>query len=345
VEPTLDTQIRRQAPPIVAATYKAHKKEIPRFGKKALDQVVLFSGVVGPNKVDFAVKSLVAWSVDDRLAPYVGALRDFHRRLPGEEANVYKGMMGRVVKFEPSLPPRNMTLSFQPSDYFNHVATNLSMECTPPGWTTTIRTAYEPGPRLKEFADSTCSNHLGLDALLITGDGQLVIPQRSLKVAVDRGMYSASASGAFEFKATSSYARRRASGASPELLYTPFDGISHELEEELAIGSDEIKVLFCMGLSRDLAWGGKPQMYFYCETPLLRGEIERRIQKGAARDATFENERRRYYQLMGLNRRDQKACLESIATDAKCTPRLRAAVYFLFTNKDTLTASGASMLT
>lgn len=332
-------EIQRAATPDLIKLYKGHKSDIPRFAGQSLNQVVLCSDLLREEEFDFDVAKLVVWTVDAQLAAHVDALCDFHRGKPGLGARVYMGVMSRLVEFRRP-PIGNTKMTFQPSAYFNHVATNLSMECIPAGWTQSVRVKYEPGPKLTELSASRCSNHLGLDGLLVTGDGKLVIPKRTAQVAVNRGMHSASASGAFEFEPKPGATQNR----SALMIHTPFHGLIRELEEELAMESKDVRLLLSIGLTRDLVWGGKPQMFFYCESGLSEGEIESRIQAGAARDAAFENERRAYYQFSGLEPKQQKALLEDIADDPNSAPTLKTALYFLWRNLDVLRSKGARML-
>lgn len=332
------SKVRQTEMPDLLKKYRVHKQKIPRFVGQSLNQVVVYTDVLAKERFHFEAASNTPWQVDPQLAAHVDALLNFHR--PG--AQLYRGVMSRLVDFTPVRVSGDIRMKFRPSSYFNYVATNLSMECIPPGWTQSIRNKFEPGPELSQFSASKCDNHLGLSALLVTRDGRLIVPERTADVSSYPEMTSPSASGGFEFEDVSR--ERGPQRGQPD----PFRGILSEIREELAVESSEVDLIFFIGLSRELARGGKPEMFFYCESSVEEQEIELRIRRGEGRDATVENKCRHYYPLSGLSSEEQKDLLERIARDtaegAKPSPPLKMALYFLHRHLDALRSKGARML-
>ena len=149
-------------------------------------------------------------------------------------------------------------LTFQKVKYADYIVTNNSMEIVPTGSTQTIREILEPGPRLKTLSESKCSNHLGLNCLVLTADNKIILQRAGMQKITGGGQTTSSASGAMDFK---------------ESFVNPFECMQAELFEEIGLTQEETAEIKAIAIGRELARGGKPEMFFILRTNLIAQEI------------------------------------------------------------------------
>ncbi len=158
-----------------------------------------------------------------------------------------------TVDTDPSGQPR-FTLTVGPTCYRDFVGTNLFNH-----------------HRLAEFGWDHFSNPVGTTATLITADHQICYGRRSAKVSYHAN-HVHTFGGAFE-----------EADRLPDGTIDPFASVSREIEEELAIGRDELIDLTCVGLLRDKEIH-QPEMLFEARLDLDSDEVEARWQKAEGRD-------------------------------------------------------------
>ena len=156
---------------------------------------------------------------------------------------------------------KHITLLVQPVEYRSYVHTNLVLDASK-GNAKTLREHIHRDGELEKLSNSQLANTLGIDILLFTADGSLVMQERSGKVAFRRGELCPSASG----------------GISRTDI--PLDGISleempklREAFEEIGIGKEDVKEIFFLGITRELIRGGQPEMFFFARTNLSERQI------------------------------------------------------------------------
>ncbi|MHA6250735.1 hypothetical protein [Oceanobacillus sp. CAU 1775] len=136
--------------------------------------------------------------------------------------------------------------------------------------------------KLTSIHDSQLANHLGINILVFTPAGYLIMPQRSDKVSYAPLELSASISGAVRTHGI-------ASGQTLDSFAIIREGI-----EELGLTRNDIlyESIQFLGLTRELIRGGKPEIFFVMKTKLNKIEIEERWK--AAQDK-WENKKLNFY--------------------------------------------------
>ncbi|KRT55044.1 NUDIX hydrolase [endosymbiont of Ridgeia piscesae] len=183
------------------------------------------------------------------------------RRLSGEKrTELHNGQVTRLARLDTSSSQPRLSLSL--GNYFDGLTSNFAMDYRPEGERQTLREALsaESG-RLGGFSDSGLLNHLGLVGLIESADGQLLVPQRSGRVANRRHSLSSSVSGALDWDDL-----RHSNDGWHGILA----GLRREVREELGITPERIR---CLGLTREFLRGGKPEFYFYLRSELKFAQI------------------------------------------------------------------------
>ena len=121
---------------------------------------------------------------------------------------------------------------------------------------------------LEDLQESRLANSLGVNTLLFTVDGKLIIQERSRRVVAFPSMLGVPSSGAFEADDF------RYAGEGHRSF--PF---LREAKEELYIHHEDIETADFLGITRELFRGGKPEMFFVAQTKLAQSRIKRRRKK------------------------------------------------------------------
>lgn len=160
-------------------------------------------------------------------------------------------------------------LALQRTDYFNYARTNLLMDYRAQGAIETLRERVHPDGRLEPLAESPLGNLLGVNTLLFTVDGDLIVPMRSKKAIFRPGEYTPSSSGTVEWIDI-----RR--GRLDLLRESVFElGIRRRhLAEPLTV----------LAITRELVRGGQPELFCFGHLKVGRKEIEKRILHSQERD-------------------------------------------------------------
>lgn len=95
---------------------------------------------------------------------------------------------------------------------------------------------------------SFCSNHLGLSCPVITKEGKIILNKGTQQKVTSAKLISPSASGAMDWR---------------EPFVTPFEVMQAELYEEIGLEPSETAGIKAIAIARELARGGKPEMFFY----------------------------------------------------------------------------------
>lgn len=201
-----------------------------------------------------------------------------------------------------------LKFTFQKVKYSDYIVTNMSMEIVPPGSTRSLRETLEPGPNLSKLEDSKCSNHLGVSCLVITDDNKLILQKASSKKVTGAGKITSSASGAMDWK-------------MPNV--NPFELIQAELFEELGLSHEETSDIRGIAIARELARGGKPEMFFILNTDLTSNDILARV----ATDPDKEVEKLFAVDLP-QDTEERKAKLSEIWENENTAESTKAAMYY-----------------
>lgn len=149
--------------------------------------------------------------------------------------------------------------------YRDFVHTNLLLDAKDKTKSVTLREFVHKDGKVENISSSVLANHLGIEMLLFTSDGSMILQVRSRKVAFWSRQLSAAASGAI----SASDALERDS-----IPMNEFNKL-REMFEEIGVGRDDIvpeSVIF-LGLTRDIIRGGKPELLLSATTRLSVKDI------------------------------------------------------------------------
>lgn len=162
----------------------------------------------------------------------------------------------------------------QPLNYADYVATNLVLDAGASGEPTLReRLLKRWNCRLEGLKNSPLGNALGIDVLLFSADGWLVLQRRSRAVAVRPGEFSSSFSGNL------TPADIRGAKTLGEL------NVMREGREEIGVGLNDIEKhsLHLLGIGREIIRGGQPGLFYCARTSLSRKAIRARARRAKDR--------------------------------------------------------------
>lgn len=173
-----------------------------------------------------------------------------------------------------------LVLKVQPVEYKWYVHTNLVLDAKI-GKSDTLREYLHSNGKLEKLSKSSLANNLGINILLFTADGSLIMKKRK-RVAFRVGELDPSASGTI---------------CSADLPTPPItlDKMPHlrEALEELGIVSGHISQTFLLGFTRELIRGGEPEIFIFARTNLTENQIKNcwksARDKHEAKDVMFYN--------------------------------------------------------
>ncbi len=163
--------------------------------------------------------------------------------------------------------------------YEHYLHTNLVLDAQSKGKKTTLRDYLHSQGELESLNDSPLANNLGINILLFTADGSLIMQKRSRKVAFRTGELCPSVSGTMTLIDLGDDSERSLDSI-PKL---------REAFEELGIHRKDIPLdqLHFLGVTRELIRGGEPEIFFFGKTDLSEKEVKKKREN--ARDK-FESE-------------------------------------------------------
>ncbi len=243
-----------------------HSLELPRgYQRFRLPQVIIHENRSGLSITKYGLRFTLA-SRPFALTPEVAArtakvfprvLRRFSRKRNSSNEECV-----RLLSIHED--GRMLTLNVQCASYVDYLRTNLLLDYSRDG-KQSLRTMLHSKGKLEPLAKSALANLLGINVLLFTADGSLIVQKRSRKVAFRARELAPSSSG------TVSYADAEQSGLNPILPIT----IMRETMEELGIPNDKVTQsnLTYLGTTRELIRGGEPEMFFFVRTDLSEQQV------------------------------------------------------------------------
>lgn len=206
----------------------------------------------------FPLRSDVRAKTEDAFQAHERMTR-VRRKSYSNETNV------RLTQLE--MTAKSARLTVQPVSYEDYVRTNLCLDADFRGQGLTLRKQIHGDGRLEPLADSPLANNLGINILIFTADGQLVIQRRSRSVIVRPGEYCPSASGTIAFTDLS--------GTETSLDKLP---MFREAYEELGLAPNDLSVheLKFLGITRELVRGGEPELFLYGKADCSANDCRRK---------------------------------------------------------------------
>ncbi len=162
---------------------------------------------------------------------------------------------------------KKLSLKFTYSDYLAHAITNLVADVSVTD-TLSVRDLLEPGPKLQTLDIARPSNHLGISCLVITKDKKIIIPKRGKSVSYQKQKYSPSISGALTINGSLDKTKK------PNLKSMLLSEAAEELSPKLKLRNIEL-----LGIVRELARLGKPEIFFIAKCSHTESEIKSMINK------------------------------------------------------------------
>jgi hypothetical protein len=163
----------------------------------------------------------------------------------------------RLARIE-YLPTGGKVLTFERASYFDYIATNHAMDTFIAGYDATVREMIEPGPNLTPFSEAQAANHLGLVCVVETADSKLIMQRKGGNSVTGANSMHVAASAAMNLR---------------EPFQNPFQVMQNELFEEAALTPDETASIQAIAVGRELARGGKPELFFHLFVPSEAAEI------------------------------------------------------------------------
>ncbi len=163
-------------------------------------------------------------------------------------------------------------LEVQSVKYRDFVHTNLLLDAKSKEKDQTLRDYLHSSGKIEGLNNSPLANHLGINILLFTADGSLIMQKRSGKVAFRTKELCSAASGAVSI-----------TDVVPKITLEEMPKLRKGFEEIGIFKGDVPKgQIFFLGITRELIRGGKPEMFFFGKTDLSERQIKKRW--GNARD-------------------------------------------------------------
>ena len=143
------------------------------------------------------------------------------------------------------------TLECQNVMFEDSIRTNLVLDADFQGQGNTLRKELHNEHRLESLETSLLANQCGVNILVFTPNGELIIQMRSRSVAVRPGEYCPSGSGTIE------------SSDVPSSAATLADAnVLREAHEEIGVWTPEEDSVTLLGITRELIRGGQPEFFF-----------------------------------------------------------------------------------
>lgn len=191
----------------------------------------------------------------------------FRRFLRLRGKKYHNGQLLRLSRIDIK-PDGKLHLFVNPVRYEAVCRTNLCLDSEERPVAETLRQYIHKDRKLCAIDNSRLANALGINFILLTADGRVVLPRRSGKVVVRPHELSPSFSGDCEW-----------TDAPPPGEPFSLSHLLREAFEELNLleqdVNEEESVQF-LGLGRELIRGGKPELFFFAKTQLTKNDfIER----------------------------------------------------------------------
>ena len=179
-----------------------------------------------------------------------------------------------------------LVLKTERTKYFDMLMTNRCMDYHPDGLIS-VRDVFESDKQVTPLAKSELGNQIGINGLIITRDGYLLVEKRGYKKAIWKNKFAQPISLAMKRKDVG-LADGEALDGSPETANRVFKKIIlRTIKDNFGLTENDLYKFDMssnfMGIARDLLEGGKPNMYFYVLVDKSRDEMAEFLQNKSKR--------------------------------------------------------------
>jgi hypothetical protein len=159
---------------------------------------------------------------------------------------------------------------FQGSFYFDYLGTNLALdiEHRPFG---SRRRQISPEGALESLAESVLANATGINGLMFTSDGRMVLQRRGDNVIIRPSQICPGFSGTIDKDDIENALGRGGSLADLRA--------AREMVEETGVSYSEVKMVKFLGVTRELIRGGAPEMFYALDLNVSHASIMNRHRK------------------------------------------------------------------
>ena len=183
-----------------------------------------------------------------------------------------------------------LVLETERTQYFDMLITNRCMDFKLKSLVS-VRDVYESGSKITPLEKSLLSNQIGINGLIFTADGYLLLEKRGYKKVTWKGKLAQPISLAMKKDTVASKMKdgvlcadvndqmseeERVEGEARDHYYT---GLTEDDIEEFDISRN------LLGIARDLLEGGKPNIYFYVIVKKTADECKQMLEERARRAA------------------------------------------------------------
>lgn len=261
--------------------YAAREKDISEYidnGRLYLPSVCVYANISGKTQVVFA-------DTDDdfKLPSFVKEnmlkLMEAHKT-----SKISNSVTIRLKDFEYN--GDTLVLKTERTKYFDMLMTNRCMDYRPDGLIS-VRDVFESDKRVTPLKKSELGNQIGINGLIITRDGYLLLEKRGYKKAIWKNKFAQPISLAMKRNDTG-LADGEIFDGTPETANAVFKKIVlRTVKDNFGLTENDIYKFDMssnfMGIARDLLEGGKPNMYFYVLVDKTRDELAQYLQDKAKR--------------------------------------------------------------
>lgn len=247
--------------------YKARQKDIEYFlnGRLFLPSVSVFANILGDTTLKFD-DSTDYVPLPEFMNENVIDLLKAH-----ETSNFSNNVTVRLDDLEYS--DNVLTLKTHRSQYFDMLITNRCMDYKLSGGVT-LREMFESNSTVSKLKDSKLGNQIGINGLIFTEDGYVLLEKRGRKKTVWKNKFAQPISLALKEKdLKDGKIGKEFSDAEENLRRVILKTINKNFGlTENEINGFTLKNNF-LGIARDLLEGGKPNMYFYVIVNMTAEEL------------------------------------------------------------------------
>lgn len=262
--------------------YRSLEEEISLYNERGvliLPSINVFTNTLGNVKVSFEDKC------DIKKLPefIIGNGTEFIRA--HKYSNLANNLTIRLddISFENDILKMHTSRSY----YYHMLLTNRCMDFQILDGMS-IRKIYEFGSKVSLLKDSKLSNQIGINGMIVTSDGYLLVEKRDRKKTTWKNKFAQPISLALKsgdlkldendlMENTFEYANKKMMDVIKKTMNGNF-GLKEEDYEELSFEKN------FLGIARDLLEGGKPNLYFVVTLKHTSKELEKLLRKNAGRN-------------------------------------------------------------
>ena len=258
--------------------YKAREKDIADYmkGKLYLPSINVYANIDGNTQVNI-VDTSDKFELPRFVRDHALALMEAHG-----DSNFSNGVTIRLNDLE--VEGNKLTLKTGRSQYFDMLITNRCMDYKLNDLLS-LRDVFESGSKVSSIAESQLGNQIGINGLIFTRDGYLLVEKRGYKKAIWKNKFAQPISLAMKKSSIDCLKKSKTITDSADKVFE--DIILGTIKTNFGLTADDILQFNLshnfMGVARDLLEGGKPNIYFYVTVNMSAEELDAFLEDKAKR--------------------------------------------------------------